>query len=289
MRKRGLAVLAAGVLAFCSPVAAWAQEAGTGLFAAAGSEDVFYGTGIPGITIDGTGEMRYQVSHQGAGLGKMEVSGNAAGEYEMVVEIIKPGVVGEAVFTLSLDGGKTVIGQDVVADSCRVGSAGIVLHFSVEQDNMEFLAGDVYRVSLPETFPVAASRVRDANVVVTGHPVGDYELLVTVLSSGGLGESKFAVYQGEQRMAADVIPADGVYGLWDGLQLVFSDAVYEKGLSFTVSVKSNDTTVNYTPLYLLAGAVVAAGVCFISILAGRREKPGDYKLQVYEGEPGKNG
>lgn len=76
-----------------------------------------------------------------------------------MVEIVRPGVVGEAVFSVSLDGGRTFIGQDVVAEHCRIGGVGIVLHFSVERDNMEFAAGEVYSVSLPETFPVSASRV----------------------------------------------------------------------------------------------------------------------------------
>lgn len=252
-------------------------------------EEIFYETGISGVSMDETGELYYPVVHQGTGRGRMEVSGNATGEYGLVVEIVRPGVVGEAVFSVSLDGGRTFIGQDVVAEHCRIGGVGIVLHFSVERDNMEFAAGEVYSVSLPETFPVSASRVGDANVVVAGHPMEDHELVVTVLSSGGLGEAKFSVSQGEQRMAADVIPEDGVYVLGDGLRLVFSDAVYGKGLVCHATVKSNDTTVNYMPLYILAGAVVVAGGSVLLVLAGRREKPGDYRLHCYEGKKEKYG
>lgn len=117
----------------------------------------------------------------------------------------------------------------------------------------------------------------------------DHELTVKVLSSGGLGESKFSVSQGEQRMAADVIPEDGVYELEDGLKLVFSDAVYEKGLVYNVAVKSNDTSVSYIPLYILSGGVVIAGASALAVLAGRREKPGDYKLHRYEGKKAEYG
>lgn len=282
MGRKGLVVLAAGVLMLSLPMAVAAQIMVAGVTEDSGMEAVFYETGISGITMDETGEMFYQVFHQGTGKGRMEVSGNATGDYGLVVEIIRPGVVGEAVFSLSLDGGKTFIGQDVVAEHCRIGGTGIVLHFSVEQDNMEFAAGEVYSASLPETFPVAASRVRDANVVVAGHPMGDHELVVTVLSSGGLGEAKFSVSQGEQRMAADVVPEDGVFEMEDGLRLVFSDGVYEKGLVYHVTVKSNDTTVNYMPLYILSGGVVVAGGSVLLVLAGRREKPGDYRLRCYE-------
>lgn len=289
MGRKGLVVLVAGALMLSLPMAAAAQIMVAGVTEDSGMEAVFYETGISGVSMDGTGELYYPVVHQGTGKGRMEVSGNATGDYGLVVEIIRPGVVGEAVFSLSLDGGKTFIGQDVVAEHCRIGGAGIVLHFSVERDNDEFAAGEVYSASLPETFPVAASRVGDANVVVAGHPMEDHEFVVTVLSSGGMGEAKFSVSQGEQRMAADVIPEDGVYVLEDGLRLVFSDDVYEKGLVCHVTVKSNDTTVNYMPLYILAGAVVAAGGSVLLVLAGRREKPGDYRLHCYEGKKEKYG
>lgn len=289
MGRRGFAVLAIGALMLSSPMTAAAQMSGLGVTEISGMEKIFYETGISGVSMDGTGELYYPVVHQGTGQGRMEVSGNATGEYGLVVEIVRPGVVGEAFFSVSLDGGKTFIGQDVVAEHCRIGDAGIVLHFSVEQDNVEFAAGEVYSASLPETFPVSASRLGDANVVVAGHPMEDHELVVTVLSSGGLGEAKFSVSQEEQRMDADVVPEDGVFEMEDGLRLVFSDAVYGKGMVYHVTVKSNDTTVNYMPLYILSGGVVVAGGFVLLVLAGRREKPGDYRLHCYEGKKEKYG
>lgn len=110
----------------------------------------------------------------------MEMSGNATGAYEVVVQIVKTGVIGEAEYQLSLDGGVTYIGQDVVAESCKIGDAGLKLEFSTEQDTMEFIAGDTYSVSIPETFPVVASKASDANVIVMGHPMENHEIVVSV-------------------------------------------------------------------------------------------------------------
>ena len=281
MQRKLMCMLAAGALFLGSPaVVALATEAGSVLL-----DERYYETGLPGVTMQGTGTLFYEVSHQGAGQGRMEVSGNATGAYEVVVQIVKTGVIGEAEYQLSLDGGVTYIGQDVVAESCKIGDAGLKLEFSTEQDTMEFIAGDIYSVSVPETFPVVASKASDANVIVMGHPMEDHEIVVSVLSSGGLGEARFTVSTSGQKAVADIIPGDGVYELEDGLQLVFSNSLnYEKGLTYTVSVKSNDETISYMPLYILIGVVAAAGVVVLSLLSGKKEKASDYRLHVYKGK-----
>ena len=121
------------------------------------SDAQYYETGLPGVTMQGTGLLYYKVVRQGFGQGIMEVSGNASGHYRVVVNIVKPGVIGEAEYCISLDGGVSFIGRDVVADKCRIADAGVTLYFSTEQDNMEFALGHTYSVGIPETFPMTAS------------------------------------------------------------------------------------------------------------------------------------
>lgn len=81
------------------------------------SDTQLYETGIEGVSMQGTGILYYEVEHQGTGAGTMEVSGYATGDYDVAVKIVKSGVLGEAVFQISLDGGKSLIGQDVVSES----------------------------------------------------------------------------------------------------------------------------------------------------------------------------
>lgn len=248
------------------------------------SDTQLYETGLENVSMLGTGMLYYAVEHTGTGVGTVEASGYATGDYDVVVKIVKSGVIGEAQFQISLDGGASYIGQDVVADSSKIGDAGLTLYFRTEQDTMEFIEGDEYHLSVPETFPLTASKACGANVIVTGHPMEDHDFTVTILSSGGLGKSRFTVVstKGKEINITDVLPEDGVYEIEDGLSLVFADSLdYEKGLTYTVTVRSNDDTVDYSPLYVLFGIVVVIGTGLLTVLSGRKEKKGEYYIRRY--------
>ena len=249
------------------------------------SDAQFYSTGLDGVTMQGTGILFYEVEHMGNGTGTMEVCGHATGDYEIVVKIVKTGVLGEAVFQISLDGGNSFIGQDIVSESSRIGDAGITLYFKTEQDTVEFIQGDEYHVSVPETFPVVASKAGTANLVVTGHPLEEHDFTVTVLSSGGLGKSRFTVEstKGPEIRVTDVVPESGIYELEDDITLMFSDsAAYERGLVFTVTMESNDKTFNYTPVYILLGIAVSGAAAAFSVLGSRKEKDSEYRIRQYK-------
>ena len=246
-----------------------------------------YDTGLCGVTMLGSGVLNYEVEHIGTGSGVMECMGYATGDYDVVVKIIKSGVIGEAQFQISLDGGESYIGQDVVGDSSKVVYAGLTLLFQTDRDTTEFVEGDEYRVSVPETFPVTASKTCAANVIIKGHPLEDHDLTVTILSSGGLGNSRFTVTstKGTEISITDVIPESGVYEIEDGLSLVFSDSdAYEKGLTYTTTVKSNDDSVNDLPLYIMAGMIIANIAGLFAVLSAKKEKDSEYHIRKYSWE-----
>ena len=249
------------------------------------SDEFYYETGMDGVTMQGSGMLYYAVEHKGTGTGIMKVSGHAAGDYDVVVRIVKSGVLGEAVFQVSLDGGRSFIGQDVVAESSKIGDAGITLYFETEQDTVEFIKGDEYHVHMPETFPVAASKIGTANMIVTGHPLEEHDFVVTVLSSGGLGKSRFTVSstKGDSIQVTDVMPEDGLYELADDMVLVFSDSTaYERGLTYNVVVKSNENEVNYTPLYILLGIAATGAAACVSMMGSKKEKDSEYRIRKYQ-------
>lgn len=287
MRGRFLLVAAVAALALAvwpSEVRAAGEDSGSEVVL---SDAQYYETGLPGVTMQGTGLLYYEVVRQGSGQGIMEISGNATGHYQVVVNIVKPGVIGEAEYCISLDGGVSFIGRDVVADKCRIADAGLTLYFSTEQDNMEFALGDTYTVEIPETFTVTASRYGRANIVAAGEPMVDHEITVEILSSGGPGNAKFSVAM-DQSKVADVIPADGIYALEDDMQLIFSASEgYERGQVFSVSVKSNYRKTNYIPLIILATVLAFAGIWGYITLLNKREKPDDYRLHFYTGRKDK--
>ena len=249
------------------------------------SDTHMFETGLLGITMQGGSLLFYEVEHRGMGAGTMEVSGYAKGDYDVVVKIVKTGVIGEAVFQISLDGGNTYIGKDIVADSSKIGDAGLTLYFKTEADTVEFVEGDEYHVSVPESFSVVPSKVCNANLIVTGHPMEAHDLTINILSSGGLGSSRFTVKstKGSLVSITDVIPADGIYELQDDITLIFSKSEdYEKGLSYTVNIESNDDTVDYMPLYILCGVAVAGGMVALSVLTNRKEKNSEYRICKYK-------
>lgn len=249
------------------------------------SDEIYYETGIEGVTMQGSGMLYYAVEHTGIGTGIMKVSGHAAGDYDVVVKIVKSGVMGEAVFQISLDGGRSFIGQDVVAESSKIGDAGITLYFETEQDTVEFIKGDEYHVHMPETFPVAASKTGNANLIVTGHPMEEHDFVVTVLSSGGLGKSRFSVNstKGDSIQVTDVIPEDGLYELADDMVLVFSDSTaYERGLTYNVAVRSNEDEVNYTSLYVLLGIAATGAAVGVSMMGSKKERDSEYRIRKYQ-------
>ena len=244
-----------------------------------------YATAMDGVEINGVGEMFYPVEAFGSGIGELVISGNAKGNYDVVVEVIQPGVIGEARFSLSLDGGETIIGDDVTAEKFPLKEYGMTLFFSTASDTDELKEGDVFRASVPETFAVDTARYGEANVVAAGHPAGEHLVEVTILSSGGRGEAKFTVSMdgGNSISYTDTIPEDGHYSLGDGLELLFSDSgQFEKGQVFAAEVKPNGKTVSMVPVYVLlgtAGAVTLAGYGF---LLSKKERQGDYVLHVWK-------
>lgn len=249
------------------------------------SDTQLYETGLDGVSMQGTGTLFFEVEHIGTGTGTMEVSGYANGDYDVVVKIIKSGVMGEAVYEISLDGGNSYLGKDIVAESSVIGDAGLTLYFKTEQDTIEFVQGDEYHVDVTETFPVVASKASTANLVVTGHPLEEHDFVVTILSSGGLGKSRFTVKstKGTTINVTDVIPENGIYELDDDMTIVFSDSTaYERGLTYNVTVVSNDDTVNFTPLYVLLGMMVTGGAIFFSAMGSKKEKDSEYRIRKYQ-------
>lgn len=239
-------------------------------------------TGLESVTMKEDGTLYYAISHKGSGSGIMEASGFATGSYDVVVRIIKTGVVQEAEYEISLDGGKNYIGKDVVAETCHIAEAGLTLYFKTDEDSEEFIEGDEYRFHVPETFSVTANRNGEANLIVSGHPLKDHEYQVHILSSGGPGKTRFTVEDSNGTGITDVIPENGQYEWEDGLTLSFSSSsTFEKGMEYVITVKSNDKKNSYLPLYILIAVGITGCLTAGAILGGRKEKESGYLLQCY--------
>ena len=250
---------------------------------------VIYKTPFDGITMDEDGNLYYEVTHEGT-IGTMEVMGFAHGNYDMVIEIIKAGVIGEAQFRISADGGKnwyyqgTV--QSVITDKSN---SGLTYGFSTENDTDELQVGDTFRFSTLEIHECAidGAGLSQARAWIVGHPTSDHELEIGVLSSGGLGLSKLQISDTVKPKTTTYtaeMPESGILDIGDGMQVYFAElAGWTRGVDITATITTyEEKATDYRPLFVLLGVVgglIVAGFCF---LATKRDKSTEYKLMEYE-------
>lgn len=248
-------------------------------------QHIYYPTTYENIIMDETGTLYYEVSHNGEGPGTMTTSGFARGNYNVVVKIIKSGVIGEAEMAISIDGGTSYIATAVLNEAYLASNLGLTFKFATENDTDEFVVGDTFEASVIECFPATTSQsLKDVMLMCVGHPMNSYELTVRILSSGGLGVSKVSITDERGKISVtETIPENGILEIKDNLTLVFSDLEgYTKGVVFTVSVTSNDATIDYTPAYYLAAGVGALLLIGFIVLLLKKDKPATYHIHKYK-------
>ena len=241
-----------------------------------------YKTNIDGVTISADGVLYYDTVSN-SDVCTAQVYGNATGTYDLYFEVIKAGVIGEAEFNVSLDGGKTFIGTDISANDYSFASRGLHITFTTEKDTDELQVGDTFTASVPETFAVTTSHfTQEPNLIITGHPEGDYQVLVSILSTGERGVAKYSLSfdNGVTTEVIDTIPEDGVVAHGE-LIFHFADAEFAKGITFTSSIKTNIDEVSYVSLYIMGGVVAALAMAGYVWLTMQKEKPIDYRIRTW--------
>ena len=242
-------------------------------------------TNIEGVSIGNDGNLYYDTVSNSKTC-TAQVYGNATGTYDLYFEVIKPGVLGEAEFKISLDGGKNFIGTDISAYDYSFASHGLSIDFSTENDTDELAVGDTFTAFVPETFAVSSSsnsNTNDSYVIVSGHPQNDYYVEINLLSTGKLGVAKYSLSldNGATTEYIDTLPETGevTYG---ELTYYFSNtAEYTKDTTYTCQVESNIHEVSYTPLYALIVVVAVAAIILYIWLILQKEKAADYRINAW--------
>lgn len=117
---------------------------------------------------------------------------------EFVIDIQKSGGFGEAIWTVSTDGGKTFSSQEYAEEELLFEDAGVLLRFFPEKDGTFFVRGDRYMVSA----------VRESSNAGYG-----FFVFLAVVMFGGLG---YAAYMLDRKLKA-LIPKENDYrirGRW---------------------------------------------------------------------------
>jgi hypothetical protein len=242
-----------------------------------------FATNYEGVTIGTDGVLYYDTVSNSKNC-VAQVYGNATGTYDLYLEVIKPGVIGEAEFNVSIDGGQTFLGTDISANDYSFASHGLYITFTTEQDTDELEVGDTFTAHVPETFAVSSSHYsQEPNVIISGHPENDYLVLMTIISTGNRGVAKYSLSldNGVSTEYIDTIPEDGIV-TYGELTYYFSDAEYAKGITYTSKVESNITDVSYFPLYVMCGIVGIAAIALYVWLSLQREKVSNYRIRTWK-------
>lgn len=236
-----------------------------------------------GILLGDEGQLIYPVSWDGEGDGaevSMEAEGNAHGEYDVVVSVTKGGVLGEARAAISIDGGSSWVGETVLKEDVSIRGLGVELHFIAAEDSDELVEGERYAFRAPESFVCISDHPDEARMAVYGHPEEKARPVVTILSSGRRGESKFslALQEGMEPMAVEVVPEEGVFRYGE-LTYYFSDSFFQKGFTFRATVVPNEEKVKAGPFIIIGIILFGAAAAGFLVLWARREREDAYVVR----------
>lgn len=227
-----------------------------------------------------------EIYYEDAGLGYVTPCGNAIASTDIVLLICKEGVVGQAEFKVSYDGGQTFIARYATGDEVFDANINLTYNFYTLNDTDEFTEGDRFEFRSIESFEVKNSESSEkTRISCVGHPTSNHELEITVLSSGGRGISRVKVFDAKGNMETKtyLIPSDGIMVLDDNLTVYFENVDgYVKGVNYKILITSHDTTINYTPIIALCIILVVLLFMALFWLLLKKEKKGDYIVHTYK-------
>lgn len=228
-------------------------------------------SGVPYYTVDSTND--YCTAY---------LSGNAKGDYGFYLEVTKPGVLGEAKAKLSLDGGKSYLGELTLKDTVSLKAYGLTLTLSMKNSTNEFAVGDSFTATTIENFQTTQKNPKTNNILAAGNPKSNVDITVNILSTGKRGVAKFSLStdNGNTTKAVSIIPESGEYTYGD-ITLYFSDGEYIKNNSYTVTVKTNIKKKNYVPAFVLGAIAVTAFAVVYAVLLTKKEKKSDYTIMPW--------
>lgn len=245
------------------------------------SEDTFYKTAIEYIKLDNNGAYFFDNECSNKKF-KCQVTGNPVVNEDILLTVVKSGIIGEAKASVSLDGGKTSIGDITLRSSTSVSVLGVTFMFKTDVDTNEFEVGDTISTKVIETYKLSANNVQ-ANIIATGYSKEKISYRFLMMSTGGRGIAKCKIIKNENETAAKLItiPENGKFE-YDGFTFYFSDSEFKKNNEYTFNVEDNHSETSYTPLYIicaLLGVTLLGGYVF---LMTKKEKKKDYRINVWK-------
>ncbi len=230
------------------------------------------------------GTYYFDVTEEKVGEGSIFITGCPTADLDMVIEVKKGGVVGEAKCLISLDVVESVAGEIVSDYEVELENTGVILHFFSDETTDEFAAGDKFFAHLTESFYVSGNERSGGIVAVTGHPRSDHDIAIEILSDGvpGISKYKISLNDGQSTYKTDIIPVDHKAEIKDGMTIFFSPDEFVAESKYTSKVISNDREIDYTPVYVFIGIIVSIAIAFTNYMLSKKENASEYTLSVWK-------
>lgn len=233
----------------------------------------------------------YEVVQEGTGPGRIGITGEAEAEYDFVFRITESGVLGEASFIYSPDGGKrwseTI--RIPLSGFYVLGTSGLTAEFWLPEEEV-FLAGDIYRCYVPDPFKlVRIKQDGNSSVAIEVHSNVEgktaFEVLeqmestiaVKIRRSGGIGEAVWQVSQDggltwseETYATEELVISYEINGVLLGVTIAFQPVSKTEILSFErgdviriyAENTAKDNFMTVTVIFLLAVLIISFLVFF---------------------------
>lgn len=211
----------------------------------------------------------FEVSHNGNGTAELGITGEADGEYDLLIKITKSGGLKEGYFQCSTDKGKTwgEERQIPLSGIYILGSTGLTMEF-YSLDDMGFLAGDTYHCFIPDpTKKIVIKQEIGSKVNITVESDSEEVKAFDVLENAEAAIKIKIIKEGTIGTAVWRLSTDG--GLtWDEEEYAKEELVFV----FGKKTNSQSVTIKFSPEPGTEVEFLRNDV--ISIYAERTEKDG---------------
>jgi len=257
----------------------------------------------------------YDVTHIGAGGGKVGIEGDAAREYEIIIRIVKGGIPGIVTVKYSMSGENgpwseetavPLAGNIKLSDDTenRAKDSGLTAYFSADPRDPDsfFVEGDQYSAYIPDpsTELVIQHKGDGAAELTVGELVqgthafyllhdGGYAIRAEVLKGGSFGDAVLRISKdsGKSFMEQMVMPEDGIIALPEiGVELVFTgtdnDSLMAAGDTYSVDAVKEDympLILGVTAFLLIVGSVLYG--MFRQYMLRLLPSASDYRIEPY--------
>lgn len=243
------------------------------------NEEIFK-TGLDKVYTNTDGTLYYDFDSTSKN-GHLYATGNCIQDFDIIIKIISDGVLGEAQYSVSIDGGNTFNNPSYTGSKVTLGATKMILYFALDEGK-EFKKDETFKTHFYKSTKVTQSENIQANIVVAGTPTKNQDLTISFLTDGGRGKGKFQIINEKKanEKVIDTIPKNGIYN-YDTVTIYFNDEDYSTKQTMAFSLKNTNKKTPIIPFIIIGVGILITIMIFFKKLTKGKTNLNDYKLHVY--------